>query len=276
MREIVLNTRWTPPDSVDVNVVRIAQVQVQAANVGQHGLEVEVLGKRLLMDKNDRRRAIESGDLPSLQQSVLVVICIQGNGEAPLPQVGFAPCPSGLFLRPGQSREQHGRQDGNDGNDDQKFDERKPKRSPRTNMARLSIEPSFHGTAINAAKLSGVLRCGNYDSRREGRARAKSAPGKVEDPTPTEQFVSVMAEAYDWYEERKAGLGHEFLAEVRSVLQQLQENPLRHAEIYRNSRRALIRRFPYKVFYIFQGRRVEIIGVIHAKRHPQFWQRRTP
>ena len=36
-----------------------------------------------------------------------------------------------------------------------------------------------------------------------------------------------MTEAFDWYEERKAGLGHEFLAEVRSVFRQVEENPLR-------------------------------------------------
>jgi plasmid stabilization system protein ParE len=84
-----------------------------------------------------------------------------------------------------------------------------------------------------------------------------------------------MAEAFDWYEQRKPGLGHEFLAEVRLVFRQVEENPLRHAEIYRKARRALIRRFPYKVFYIFEDHKVEVIVVVHAKRDPQFWQRRT-
>jgi toxin ParE1/3/4 len=84
-----------------------------------------------------------------------------------------------------------------------------------------------------------------------------------------------MTEAFDWYEERKAGLGHEYLAEVRLVFRQVEENPLRHAEIYRKARRALTRRFPYKVFYIFEGHKIEVIGVVHAKRDPQFWQKRT-
>lgn len=85
-----------------------------------------------------------------------------------------------------------------------------------------------------------------------------------------------MAEAFGWYEERKPGLGYEFLAEVRVIFKQVEENPLRHSEIYRKARRALVRRFPYKVFYLFEGKKVEVIGVVHAKRDPRFWQPRAP
>jgi len=73
----------------------------------------------------------------------------------------------------------------------------------------------------------------------------------------------------------KLDLGYEFLAEVRSVFQQVEQNPLRHAEIYHQARRVLIRRFPYKVFYVHEGEKVEVIGVIHAKRDPRFWQSRA-
>jgi plasmid stabilization system protein ParE len=83
-----------------------------------------------------------------------------------------------------------------------------------------------------------------------------------------------LAEGFDWYEERREGSGYEFLREVRSILAQIEENPLRNAVLYQNVRRALVRRFPYKVFYFFEAERVEIIGVIHAKRAPEFWQKR--
>jgi hypothetical protein len=49
-----------------------------------------------------------------------------------------------------------------------------------------------------------------------------------------------MAEQFDWNEARKAGLGYDFLAEVRAVLRLIEENPLRHAEAYRKTRRALV------------------------------------
>ena len=84
-----------------------------------------------------------------------------------------------------------------------------------------------------------------------------------------------MAEAYAWYERRREGLGLEFLAEVRAILGKIEENPLRHSQMYREARRALIRRFPYKIIYLFEAERVEVLGVVHAGRDPQFWQRRV-
>ena len=83
-----------------------------------------------------------------------------------------------------------------------------------------------------------------------------------------------MAEGFDWYEDRREGLGYEFLREVRSVLAKIEENPLRYAVLYRTVRRALVRKFPYKVLYFIEAGRVEVIGVIHAKRAPEHWQMR--
>lgn len=85
-----------------------------------------------------------------------------------------------------------------------------------------------------------------------------------------------MGAAFAWYEERKPGLGHEFLEEVHSVFRQVEENPLLHAEIYHKARRALTRRFPYSVFYLFENENVEVLGVVHAKRDPHLWHRRAP
>ncbi len=85
-----------------------------------------------------------------------------------------------------------------------------------------------------------------------------------------------IASHFDWYEERKNGLGREFLGEIHLVFRQIEENPLRHAEVYRKARRALVRRFPFKVFYLFENESVEVIAVIHARREPKRWQERVP
>jgi len=85
-----------------------------------------------------------------------------------------------------------------------------------------------------------------------------------------------LAEQFDWYEARKEGLGHDFLSEVRSIFRRIEENPLRFAPIYRNARRALVRRFPFIVLYLFEAEKVEVLGVIHARRDPERWQQRVP
>jgi plasmid stabilization system protein ParE len=84
-----------------------------------------------------------------------------------------------------------------------------------------------------------------------------------------------LVEGFDWYEQRRNGLGDEFLNEVQTRLGTIEENPLRYAAVYRNARQALVRRFPYKVLYLFEGNRVEVLGVVHVKRQPQFWQKRV-
>jgi hypothetical protein len=62
-----------------------------------------------------------------------------------------------------------------------------------------------------------------------------------------------MAEGFDWYEERRHGLGYEFLREVRTLLSTIETNPQRHAETYRGVRMALIKRFPYKLLYLLSS-----------------------
>ena len=83
-----------------------------------------------------------------------------------------------------------------------------------------------------------------------------------------------MTEAFDWYEGRQTGLGHQFLAQVQAALRAIAENPLHHRVLYQNVRRVLTRRFPYKVFFILESDRIEVIGVVHARRHPRIWQKR--
>jgi plasmid stabilization system protein ParE len=84
-----------------------------------------------------------------------------------------------------------------------------------------------------------------------------------------------MAEAFDWYEDRQPALGHEFLAEVHAAFRALVESPLHYSVLYKNVRHVLTRRFPYKVSFFIEGDRAEVIGVIHAKRHPRSWKRRV-
>jgi plasmid stabilization system protein ParE len=72
--------------------------------------------------------------------------------------------------------------------------------------------------------------------------------------------------ARDWYEQRRPGLGREFLAAVDDVLVGLQSNPYRCAVYYREFRRALTRRFPYKVFYRIEPDAVVVVRVLHVRR----------
>jgi toxin ParE1/3/4 len=75
-----------------------------------------------------------------------------------------------------------------------------------------------------------------------------------------------LAAARDWYEQRRAGLGLEFLDEVARALHELQQGPEHPRLYYRNFRRVFLRRFPYKIFYQVIGPRIVIFRVLHAKQ----------
>jgi hypothetical protein len=57
-----------------------------------------------------------------------------------------------------------------------------------------------------------------------------------------------VSEAYRWYNERRIGLGEEFLSCVDACIQSICRKPEMHSIVYRNFRRGLVRRFPYSVF----------------------------
>ncbi len=81
-------------------------------------------------------------------------------------------------------------------------------------------------------------------------------------------------EAFDFYDERRVGLAAEFAAAVQKVFDSLAANPLIHQVVFADIRKAVVRRFPYCVFYRAHADRVEVIAVFHSRRNPSAWQDR--
>jgi toxin ParE1/3/4 len=85
-----------------------------------------------------------------------------------------------------------------------------------------------------------------------------------------------LREAADWYERRVSGLGEKFIAAVDALLDSITDNPLQHPIAHRNARRALMRRFPYQVFFVVGGDTIVVVAVFHGARDPKRWQDRMP
>jgi plasmid stabilization system protein ParE len=84
-----------------------------------------------------------------------------------------------------------------------------------------------------------------------------------------------LGEAFDWYEIRLPGLGSDFLLNVDAAFHGILRNAHQYPVVYGNVRRALIRRFPYQVFFVLEERRVVVLAVFHARRSPKSWRRRS-
>jgi plasmid stabilization system protein ParE len=83
-----------------------------------------------------------------------------------------------------------------------------------------------------------------------------------------------VAAAYQWYENEQPGLGQEFLGRLRAVYDQIAAGPLHYQDLRAGIRRALLRRFPYAVYFAVEGDLVIVLAVLHASRDPAEWQRR--
>lgn len=82
-----------------------------------------------------------------------------------------------------------------------------------------------------------------------------------------------LAGAFDWYEERRSGLGEDFLSSVTASFESIRLHPEMFAVIHGDVRRAVVSRFPYAVFYWLEPRRIVVLTVLHTSRDPQLWPR---
>ena len=79
--------------------------------------------------------------------------------------------------------------------------------------------------------------------------------------------------AFDWYENERPGLGVEFLEELRGAYDRIADGPLKYQLLRSDIRRALLKRFPYAVYFAVEVDVVIVVTVLHANRDPAEWQR---
>jgi toxin ParE1/3/4 len=84
-----------------------------------------------------------------------------------------------------------------------------------------------------------------------------------------------VAEAAAWYESQERGLGREFLRAFRASTAVLRRNPFQYQPVDEETRRVLLRRFPYSVFFEVHGTEVVILACVHQARDPALWQQRV-
>ena len=83
-----------------------------------------------------------------------------------------------------------------------------------------------------------------------------------------------IADAFNWYEQQRPGLGDELRAELKFAFDSIAENPLLFAALHRNTHRILLRRFPYSIYYRAYPDIIVVIACMHARRNPRRWQAR--
>lgn len=77
--------------------------------------------------------------------------------------------------------------------------------------------------------------------------------------------------AADWYDEQDATgrLRKRLLNEVEETLNVVCATPTLFAEYDHTTRRALLRRFPYALYYEVEPTRIVVVAFMHMKREPR-------
>jgi plasmid stabilization system protein ParE len=86
--------------------------------------------------------------------------------------------------------------------------------------------------------------------------------------------VEDLAEGYAWYEQQRPGLGDDFLAVVEQCLESIARHPRGNAIATKNVRRAVVRRFPYSIFYEATDHDIVVRAIFHNARKPSRWRKR--
>lgn len=81
-----------------------------------------------------------------------------------------------------------------------------------------------------------------------------------------EEARSDVLQAFEWYEERRAGLGLEFRDALDATIARVLLYPTAFAPGERGLRRALVSRFPHAMYFRVYLEAVVIVGVPHGER----------
>jgi plasmid stabilization system protein ParE len=83
-----------------------------------------------------------------------------------------------------------------------------------------------------------------------------------------------IREIQDHYEEQVPDLGQRFMTYFVRALEQISERPNSFPMVYLEARRAILRVFPYGVYFRDLGPHLEVFAISHLSRNPSQWRRR--
>lgn len=84
-----------------------------------------------------------------------------------------------------------------------------------------------------------------------------------------------LDEAIDYYDYQLPGLGLRFFREVDAALDKISRMPEAWTQVGENSRRCLLKGFPYALLYIAEPELIIITAVANLHRDPKLYNERT-
>jgi len=85
-----------------------------------------------------------------------------------------------------------------------------------------------------------------------------------------------VLEAVNWYAQAQESLADEFLDELKFTLSRVGDHPRQFQRIWKNTHHALVKRFPYVVYFqLTKSGDIIVLAVLHTSRNPRIWKSRS-
>lgn len=97
----------------------------------------------------------------------------------------------------------------------------------------------------------------------------------MSDPVKLRREAKIdLDRAYGYYESQHRGLGSEFLDAVEKRFDSIATSPESFAVVYQDVREALVKRFPFAIYFREYAGRIVVFAVYHCSRDPVRWRER--
>lgn len=83
------------------------------------------------------------------------------------------------------------------------------------------------------------------------------------------EATAELVEALTWYGLQGEELDRQLMLRIDEVLQRIIEAPDAFPTVYRHVRRAVVRQFPFAIFYVSNADEIRVLAVFHSRRDPR-------
>jgi hypothetical protein len=83
-----------------------------------------------------------------------------------------------------------------------------------------------------------------------------------------------LDDSFEYYEFQQKDLGYRFLQEIKNSISRISFYPLGWQRITQNTRRCLVKNFPYGVIYQIRDNKILIVAIANLHRKPNYWKDR--
>lgn len=80
-----------------------------------------------------------------------------------------------------------------------------------------------------------------------------------------------LGEVIEYYNQKKSGLGQRFFEEVNEAIERIIRFPLASSKVGQNTRRSLLRKFPYSLLYVVEQNMILVVAVAHQQKKPSYY-----